>query len=99
MIVTLKVTVLRGRYCEGDWSAQIELEESSTLEELHDAIQRAVDFDNDHLYCFYLSRTERSRDRETFDEANELIYSKTVREFLPLPAKRSLYYMFDWGDD
>ena len=49
MIITLKTTLIRGRYCNGDWTANIELEESSTLEDLHHAIQEAVDFENDHL--------------------------------------------------
>lgn len=73
MIMTLKITLVRGLYCNGEWAANIELEESSTLEELHDAIQTAVDFDNDHLYCFFLSRTHRSRSREYFDDENELL--------------------------
>lgn len=99
MIITLKTTLLRGMYCEGDWSANIELDESSTLEDLHYAIQDAVDFDNDHLYCFFLSRTDRSRSREYFDEENGLIFSKTLKDLFPLPDKQCLFYLFDWGDE
>ena len=99
MIITLKTTLLRGMYCEGDWSANIELDESSTLEDLHYAIQEAVDFDNDHLYCFFLSRTDRSRSREYFDEENGLIFSKTLKDLFPLPDKQCLFYLFDWGDE
>ena len=97
MIITLKITLLRGMYCEGDWSANIELDESSTLVDLHDAIQAAVDFDNDHLLCFFLSRTERSRSREYFDDENGLLFSKTLKDMFPLPPKQSLFYLFDWG--
>ena len=97
MIITLKTTLIRGMYYESDWSANIELDESSTLEDLHHAIQDAVDFDNDHLYCFYLSRTDRSRNREFFDDENGLIFSKTLKDLFPLPAKQSLFYLFDWG--
>ena len=99
MIVTLKTTLVRGMYCEADWSANIEIDESATLEDLHYAIQKAVDFENDHLYCFYLSRTDRSRDREYFDEEYELIFTKTLKDLFPLPAKQSLFYIFDWGDE
>ena len=99
MIVTLKTTLLRGMYCEGDWSANIELDESSTLEDLHYAIQDAVEFESDHLYCFFLSRTDRSRSREYFDEENGLIFSKTLKDLLPLPDKQCLFYLFDWGDE
>ena len=99
MIMTLKVTLIRGRYCNDKWVANLELEESSTLEDLHYAIQEVVGFDNDHLYCFFRSRTDRSRGREYFNDENELIFSETVKSMFPLPAKQSLYYLFDWGDE
>jgi Plasmid pRiA4b ORF-3-like protein len=99
MIATLKVTLVRGMYCEDDWSANIELDESSTLAELHDAIQMAVDFDNDHSFSFFVSRTERSRDRQYFHDEDKSVDSKTVKNSFPLPDKHSLYYLFDWGDD
>ena len=99
MILTLKTTLIRGLYCNGDWSANIELDESSTLEDLHYAIQKSVDFENDHLYCFFLSRTDRSRSREYFDDENGLIFSKTLKDLFPLPAKQCLFYLFDWGDE
>ena len=99
MIITLKTTLLRGMYCESEWSANIQIDESATLEDLHYALQEAVDFDNDHLYCFFLSRTERSRSREYFDDENELIFTKTIKDLFPLPTKQSLFYLFDWGDE
>ncbi len=34
---------------------KLELTESATLQDLHMAIQRAFDFDNDHLYSFFMS--------------------------------------------
>jgi len=99
MIITLKVTLIHGMYCEGEWAANIELDESSPLVDLHDAIQTAVNFDNDHLFCFFLSRTDRSRSREYFDDENGLLFSKTLKDMFPLPAKQSLFYLFDWGDE
>ena len=59
MIWTLKVELLFGTYAEEEWDGLIELESSSTLEELHFSIIDAVNFENDHLYEFYVSRTER----------------------------------------
>ena len=99
MIATLKVTLLRGRYCEDDWSAIIELDELSTLAELHDAIQMAVGFENDHSFSFFLSRTDRSRTREYFNDDDESIDTKTVKDMFPLPERQSLFYLFDWGDE
>jgi hypothetical protein len=49
MITTLKVTLVRGLYAEQAWSVEIELDDSSTLDALHDVIQDAVGFENDHL--------------------------------------------------
>lgn len=99
MIATLKVTLVRGLYCEDDWTANIELDEASTLTELHDAIQMAVGFENDHSFSFFLSRTDRSRTREYFHDDDESIDTKTVKNMFPLPEKQSLYYLFDWGDE
>src|SRR5438093_12511339 len=39
----------------------LEIDERATLEDLHLAIQKAVSFDNDHLYDFYASRPYRNR--------------------------------------
>ena len=99
MIATLKVTLVRGLYCEDDWTANIELDEASTLAQLHDAIQMAVGFDNDHSFSFFLSRTDRSRTREYFHDEDESVDSKTVKDMFPLPERQSLFYLFDWGDD
>ena len=99
MIMTLKITLVRGRYCNDSWAANIEVDESSTLEDLHYAIQEAVEFDRDHLYCFFRSRTDRSRNREYFDEENGLTFSQPLTAMFPLPVKQSLFYLFDWGDE
>lgn len=99
MIITLKVTLVRGLYAEHAWSAEIELDDSSTLDALHDGIQNAVSFDNDHHYCFYRSRTDRSQPREYFDDENGLVWETKLADMFPLPPKRSLFYLFDWGDE
>jgi hypothetical protein len=99
MITTLKVTLVRGLYAEQAWSVEIELDGSSTLDALHDVIQDAVGFENDHLYCFYRSRTDRSQTREYFDDENGLIWETKLADMFPLPPKQSLFYLFDWGDE
>lgn len=98
MIWTLKVELLFGTYAEEKWDGLIEIESSSTLETLHFAIIDAVHFENDHLYEFYVSRTERSRDRLRFDEESGKIYDTTLESLYPLEKGRKLYYLFDYGD-
>jgi hypothetical protein len=78
------------------WHATLEIESSATLHELHLAIQRAVQFDNDHLYTFYAARTERARDRIDYEDSLDTI---TLKRLFPLPDKKKLFYWFDFGDD
>lgn len=88
MILTLTVKLFYG-----DWTATLEIEGSDTLEDLHLAIQDAVDFDNDHLYEFYIARTLRSRDRIRYD--NEEV---TLDSIFPLATGKKLFYLFDYGN-
>ena len=92
MVITLKVKL--GTH----WSAEIELADNSTLADVHLAIQQAVDFDNDHLYEFFVARTERARDRISYDDENGGIYDTRIQDLFPLPAKRQLFYLFDYGN-
>jgi hypothetical protein len=36
---------------------------------------------------------------EFFDDENGLIFSTTLKDLFPLPAKQCLFYLFDWGDE
>ena len=96
MIITLKITMIRAFCYRYDWSADIEIDESSTLEDLHYAIQDAVEFDNDHLYCFFVSRTDRSRSRTMFDHQDGRALPKKPQDMLPLPPARYPFYLFHW---
>ena len=93
MIITLKIKL------GTDWSADIEFVDLSTLDEVHDAIQRAVDFDDDHLYEFFVARNERARTRTVYDDENGRICHTRIRDLFPLPSKMHLFYLFDYGDN
>ena len=98
MILTLKVTLLYGPYATEKWEGTLEVDSESLLQELHAAIQGTLNFDDDHLYEFFIARTERSRDRITFDGENGGIYETTIISLYPLPERRHFYYLFDYGD-
>lgn len=98
MIWLLKIEILFGTYLEDDWQCEIEIESTATLEDLHFAIIKAVNFDNDHMYEFYISRSENSRKRQRFDEDNGEIYNRTLESLYPLEKGGKLFYMFDYGD-
>lgn len=97
MILTLTIKLVRG-YCAQAWKATLEIDESATLEDLHQAIQKAVDFDDDHLYEFYIAKTDRSRERICFDDENEGLYKFTIDSIFPLEGGKKFFYLFDYGD-
>lgn len=98
-IWTLKVKLVYGIHSQGPWEATIEIDSSATLEDLHLAIQRAVQFDDDHMYMFYVARTHRSRDRTIFEHEDGSLQDTTPANLFPLPPDRKLFYWFDFGDD
>ena len=98
MILTFRIELLFGYHAEHEWVCVIEIDSASTLEDLHFVIQDAVGFDNDHLYEFYIARTERSRDRVRFDDEKQDIYELTLEDIYPLEKGRNLFYLFDYGD-
>jgi hypothetical protein len=96
MIWTLRTKLLR---CEDEWSADIEIDSTSTLDQLHYAIQKAVNFGNDHMYAFYIARSDSNRNRELFDDDNGRLYSTNLDALFPLGLRKSLFYLFDFGDE
>jgi hypothetical protein len=99
MIWTLQIKLLSGRWAEKDWAATIALDAASTLEDLHHLIQQAVDFDDDHLYGFFVARTPWSRDRVRYDDEDDAVFTTTLEGLFPLPKDRKLFYRFDYGDN
>lgn len=79
-------------YDENDvsWSKTIEVREDFSLRQLHKCIQEIVEFDDDHLYEFYLGKNPRNK---------AYLVSKTTKlnEIYPLTGYK-LYYLFDFGD-
>jgi hypothetical protein len=105
MIYTLRVELIQSLYWDKECVRVIEIPKDYSLMRLHDAIQDAVKFDNDHLYEFYAGRDHRNRairygdveDNEDFEtQLNE--YARIqLDEVYPL-ERMKLYYLFDFGD-
>ncbi|MBU0518833.1 plasmid pRiA4b ORF-3 family protein [bacterium] len=90
MIWMIKVKLC---YCEPEISRTIEIDSDAALTTLHRAIQNAVDFDNDHLYEYFLGRSPTSRVRK-------IGKNNRLSAVFPLPEKGlKLYYLFDFGDE
>ena len=91
MILTIKIKL-------HSWSAIIEIEDSSTTEDLHYVIQQAVEFDDDHLYEFYIANSHRSNNRDiisTYENADIIVLANCF----PLIKGKKLFYLFDYGDN
>ena len=83
----------------------IEIKSSATFLDLHEAIQDAVDFNNDHLFEFFIGRHPGNRaygigGEPNWDSFNPVkTYNKVdISEVWPLPQGMKLYYLFDFGD-
>ena len=98
MIITLSIKLVAGMYAEQAWACELEIADSVSLHELHDAIQSTVSFENDHLYSFFISRQEFGSQRIHFDD-EEYSLDVELASLFPLPKGKKLFYWFDFGDD
>jgi pRiA4b ORF-3-like protein/uncharacterized protein DUF6930 len=79
---------------------RIELRGDQTLEDLHNAIQRAFNWDNDHLYAFFLSGKAWDMHTEYESPYGDGRPADRYRlEHLPLTAGQRILYIFDFGDE
>ena len=101
MIITLRVKCLSVEEC----IRLIEIDSMASILDLHFAIQQAVDFDDAHMFEFFVGRTQRNRtifvggkpNWDTFDPYKK--YEKvSLSEVFPLPSGMKLFYLFDFGD-
>jgi len=95
---------------EEEISRTIEIEDKQTLYDLHINIQDLFDWDNDHMFSFYLG--EKLFDRNNEYSANPLgehmvssygkqskSAAKTELRDLDLPMDFSFWYLFDYGNE
>ncbi len=79
----------------------IELKSEQTLEDLHRAIQRAIRWDSDHLYSFFMNG-ERWDERYAFacpyEEEKPPWTDEAIIGELGLTLKHKFLYLFDYGD-
>jgi hypothetical protein len=83
------------KYRPGIWR-EIECKLSNTLADLNKAIQIALDWDDDHLYSFFIKDKEYVREPEEYDDLDA---NKCALEMLKLRRKQKFKYVFDYGDE
>lgn len=105
---SLKIWTLRVKlpWSGSDCVRVIEIQSDATFLDLHEAIQEAVDFDNDHLFDFYIGRHPNSRAYSVGGESNWDTFNPVkaygeipLSSLWPLPSGMKLYYLFDFGDN
>lgn len=111
-VYRLKVELIRMGFQEIDTevSRTFEIEGKQTLYDLHINIQHAFDWDNDHMFSFYLS--DKLFDQDNEFSANPLgehlissfgKYSKSASDAqlrdLGLSIGLLFWYLFDYGDE
>jgi len=95
-VYTFKVSYLQNR----DIWRVIEMRGDQTLDDLHYAIQDAVDFDADHLYSFFMSGRAWDKTTEYASPYTEGRSAAKVRiRDLRLRPKQRFLYLFDYGDE
>jgi hypothetical protein len=93
---TFKVTYLR----DPEVWLMLEIAEHQTLDDLHYAVQRAVDFDADHLYSFFMSNRAWDRSSEyASPHADGSSAAQIPVGNLRLRMKQRFLYLFDYGDE
>ena len=84
----------------------VEIDFQASFLQLHTAIQKAVGFDDDHLFCFYLGRHPDQQAHTIGGEPSWNGYNPknryrkiSISDIWPLPTGYKLYYLFDFGDN
>jgi hypothetical protein len=80
----------------------IETRSEQTLDHLQSAIQQAIDWDNDHLYSFYMNNQKydsRYRFACPYEEDRPPWTTEAIIGQLGLVLKHKFLYHFDYGDD
>lgn len=104
MIWTLTVKCIWGRFLKQECIRVIEIDSDASLLDLHEAIQKAVGFDHDHLFEFFAGRHHRHRkvafaDDLECEDAFDAYANISLEQVYSLARGLKLFYHFDFGDD
>ena len=91
------------KYRKGTWR-KIELKATDTLEDLHDAIQDAIEWDNDHLYSFFMDNKFSKGDFDAeytrpYEPEGRNTADKAKVGMFGFSKGQKFAYLFDFGDN
>ena len=91
-VYTFKVSLGRNNWCK------IKLPSHLTFEDLHNCIQEAFEFDNDHMYAFFMDGKPWSYNSINCPFSEKGPYADKIRiKNYPLYKKQKFIYIFDFG--
>lgn len=80
----------------------IQIDANATLHEFHEAIQDAFQFDDDHMYAFFMDNrawSQRNAYFRTKDKPGDRIASAYKLHQVGLSKSKRFLYLFDFGDE
>jgi len=102
-LYTLTLELEPSIYANSEWKRVIESPENLDLFDLHLFIQKTIDFNNDHLFEFFIGKNWRKKERVFGDNYDEYGFEKRegldtmLNEIYPITGS-NLFYHFDFGD-
>jgi hypothetical protein len=90
------------KYAKSLFSRTLELRSKQTLDDLHHAVQRALDWGSDHLYSFFMSGEEHdelTRFSCPLEDDRPPWTDEAVIGELGLVRRHTFLYLFDYGDN
>mgnify|MGYP001030745072 FL=1 len=89
--------------CRKGCYRHIQISGGNTLEDLHNAIQDAFAFDNDHAYAFFMDNCQWSKRDAYYAPGIGQFDERSAGDFclnqLDLEAGKQFKYLFDFGDE
>lgn len=88
---------------KGIWR-KVEMKATDTLKDLHEVMQDAIGWDNDHMYSFFMDNKIYSKDSDMevtcpFEPDGKKTADKTPIGIFELKKGQKFAYLFDFGDD
>lgn len=103
MIYTIKIKCVGGVYLQEPFDRTVEVQSKTSLDALHNLIQKLTGFDNDHCYDFFIGKNPHDCRNCLIAEDGFMVTAKkpmkTLGQVFPIPKGQKFYYWFDFGDD